>query len=76
MRIEGHTDAIASDAYNQALSERRARSVSAWLTARGIPAARLTTRGVGEAKPVADNRTAEGRQRNRRVEVVIERRAG
>lgn len=75
VRIEGHTDAIASDAYNQALSERRARSVSAWLAARGIPAGRLTARGHGEAKPVADNGTAEGRQRNRRVEVVIERRA-
>jgi OOP family OmpA-OmpF porin len=64
---------VASDDYNQKLSERRAASVQAWLAAKGVEAARLTPRGFGEAKPVADNGTAEGRQRNRRVEVIIEK---
>lgn len=73
VRVEGHTDAIASDRYNQALSERRARAVGAWLAERGVAAGRLTTRGFGEGRPAADNATAAGRQRNRRVEVVIER---
>jgi len=72
-RIEGHTDSVASDDYNQKLSERRAASVQAWLAAKGVEAARLTPRGFGEGKPVADNGTAEGRQRNRRVEVIIEK---
>ena len=54
-------------------SERRAASVQAWLAAKGVEAARLTPRGFGEGKPVADNGTAEGRQRNRRVEVIIEK---
>jgi len=73
VRIEGHTDSVASDEYNQKLSERRAASVQAWLAGKGIEAARLTPRGFGETKPVADNGTAEGRQRNRRVEVIIEK---
>jgi outer membrane protein OmpA-like peptidoglycan-associated protein len=73
VRIEGHTDSVASDDYNQKLSERRAASVRAWLTANGVEGARLTTRGFGKAKPIADNGTAEGRQRNRRVEVIIEK---
>jgi outer membrane protein OmpA-like peptidoglycan-associated protein len=73
VRIEGHTDSVASDDYNQKLSERRAASVRAWLAAKGVEGGRLTPRGFGEAKPVADNGTAEGRQRNRRVEVIIEK---
>lgn len=72
-RVEGHTDAVASDQYNQKLSERRAEAVRAWLAAHGVDKARLTMRGHGESKPVADNATAEGRQRNRRVEVIIEK---
>lgn len=71
VRVEGHTDAIASDAYNQSLSERRAASVVTWLTAHGIERARLASAGFGESKPVATNDTAAGRQQNRRVEVVI-----
>jgi len=73
-RIVGHTDALGSDSYNQALSERRARSVQEWLTANGgagLPA--LQAEGRGEAQPVADNTGDEGRQRNRRVEVLLER---
>lgn len=71
VRVEGHTDSVASDDYNQKLSERRAESVRAWLAAHGAEKGLLTTRGHGEAKPVADNGTADGRQRNRRVEVII-----
>jgi outer membrane protein OmpA-like peptidoglycan-associated protein len=73
VRIEGHTDSVASDDYNQKLSERRAASVRTWLAAKGVEGGRLAPRGFGEAKPVADNGTAEGRQRNRRVEVIIEK---
>jgi outer membrane protein OmpA-like peptidoglycan-associated protein len=67
--IEGHTDNAGGDAYNLALSERRAEAVVDWLTANGIEAARLTPVGKGEAEPVADNATADGRALNRRVEV-------
>lgn len=72
-RIEGHTDSIASDAYNQELSERRAASVVEWLVAHGVAAGRLRSAGLGESRPVADNGTAAGRQQNRRVEVIIAR---
>jgi outer membrane protein OmpA-like peptidoglycan-associated protein len=72
--IEGHTDAKGSAAYNQKLSEHRAESVKRWLVEReGIPADRLTTRGAGASRPVADNSTDAGRQKNRRVEVVIQK---
>ncbi|HZI63736.1 MAG TPA: OmpA family protein [Thermoanaerobaculia bacterium] len=70
-RIEGHTDSIATDSYNLDLSKRRAESVRKWLGSHGVKAARLTAVGQGEAKPVADNSTAAGRQSNRRVEIVI-----
>jgi len=73
VRVEGHTDSVASDDYNLKLSERRAAAVRAWLAGKGVEAARLATRGFGETRPVADNATAEGRQRNRRVEVIIEK---
>lgn len=70
--LEGHTDSKGDDAYNQRLSERRAESVKRWLVEReGIEAARLTPRGWGERRPVASNDDDAGRQRNRRVEVVI-----
>jgi outer membrane protein OmpA-like peptidoglycan-associated protein len=70
--LEGHTDAKGDDTYNQRLSERRAGSVGRWLTERErIDAAKLTARGWGERKPVASNDTDPGRQKNRRVEVVI-----
>ena len=71
VRIEGHTDAIASDDYNQSLSKRRAQSVMDWLSAHGVERTRLASFGFGETKPVAPNDDAAGRQRNRRVEVVI-----
>jgi outer membrane protein OmpA-like peptidoglycan-associated protein len=69
--IEGHTDSVGSDSFNQSLSERRAQAVRVALTSRGIDSGRVTAAGMGETKPVANNATAEGRQRNRRVEVVI-----
>lgn len=73
-RVElfGHTDSKGDDAYNQRLSERRAQSVASWLASKhAVDAARMTTRGLGESKPVADNATDEGRQKNRRVEAIV-----
>ena len=69
--IIGHTDSIGSEEYNQALSERRANSAEEFIEAQGIAGDRVATRGLGEEDPVADNGTEEGRQLNRRVEVVI-----
>jgi outer membrane protein OmpA-like peptidoglycan-associated protein len=70
--LEGHTDSKGDDAYNQRLSLRRAESVKRWLAEReGVAADRFTTRGAGESKPVASNDDDAGRQKNRRVEVVI-----
>lgn len=72
VELEGHTDAKGDDAYNLRLSERRAQSVATWLSSHhGVDAGRLSTRGWGESKPVADNTTDEGRQRNRRVEAIV-----
>jgi len=65
----GHTDSRGSDAYNQKLSERRAAAVKDYLVSKGIPAAKITTIGKGESQPVATNKTAEGRQKNRRVDI-------
>jgi outer membrane protein OmpA-like peptidoglycan-associated protein len=69
--IEGHTDSRGSDDYNEALSERRAQAVADALATRGIPPDNLRTRGRGKAFPVASNDTPEGRQQNRRVEIVF-----
>lgn len=70
--IEGHTDSIGTVSYNQRLSESRARSVADELSHNGVPRSRMTARGLGESQPIADNDSAAGRQRNRRVEVIIE----
>jgi outer membrane protein OmpA-like peptidoglycan-associated protein len=70
LRIEGHTDNQGSASANQTLSEKRAQSVVAWLTAHGVPAARVTAKGFGQTKPVADNSTEDGRAKNRRVELA------
>ena len=72
--VEGHTDSIGTIEYNQKLSESRARSVASELIAQGTPRGRVSTHGYGESRPIASNKTASGRQRNRRVEIVIENR--
>jgi outer membrane protein OmpA-like peptidoglycan-associated protein len=69
--IEGHTDSVGDDAYNQRLSERRAASVSEFLIKQGVQASAITSKGFGETSPVASNDTAAGRQQNRRVELVV-----
>jgi outer membrane protein OmpA-like peptidoglycan-associated protein len=69
--IVGHTDAVGSDDYNQALSERRARSTALYLANRGVATSRLQTVGRGETEPVGSNDTEDGRAKNRRVEVAI-----
>ena len=67
----GHTDSVGSDAYNQKLSVRRAESVKAYLVSKGIEKNRIYTEGKGEKQPVADNKTKEGRAKNRRVEIEV-----
>lgn len=69
--IEGHTDSVGTDEYNQDLSERRAQSVRDYFVHGGIPAGSVDARGFGKAEPVASNETPEGRQQNRRVELVL-----
>ena len=71
IEIVGHTDSTGNHAYNMGLSQRRAQSVANYLTAQGVDASRLSTRGAGPDQPVASNATAEGRAQNRRVEVTL-----
>jgi len=72
VEIEGHTDNVGGDDYNQALSQRRADSVRSFLIQQGISSRRITATGKGEHQPVTDNDSESGRQENRRVEVIIE----
>ena len=67
----GHTDSIGSNAYNMKLSMRRADAIKAYLISKGIEANRIHTEGKGETQPVADNKTKEGRAKNRRVEIEV-----
>ncbi|MNK53274.1 Outer membrane porin F precursor [compost metagenome] len=67
----GHTDSVGTDAYNQKLSVRRADAVKAYLVNKGVESNRVYTEGKGEKQPVADNKTAEGRAKNRRVEIEV-----
>jgi outer membrane protein OmpA-like peptidoglycan-associated protein len=71
LQIEGHTDSVGTDEFNQQLSERRADSVRDFLAQQGLPASSIAARGFGKTQPVASNDTPEGRQRNRRVEIVV-----
>ena len=71
LQIEGHTDSVGSDEFNQQLSERRADTVRDFLAEEGVPVSSITAKGFGKSQPVASNDTAEGRQRNRRVELVV-----
>ena len=69
--VEGHTDSKGTPASNQLLSENRARAVMDYLIARGVPAGSITSVGIGQARPVSDNATSEGRANNRRVEIIV-----
>jgi outer membrane protein OmpA-like peptidoglycan-associated protein len=71
LEIDGYTDSIGSDEYNQTLSDKRSEAVRDYLTSSGVPANNVTSRGFGKADPVADNSTAAGRQLNRRVEMIV-----
>jgi OOP family OmpA-OmpF porin len=70
--VDGHTDAVGSDAYNQKLSERRANAVVQYLTGKGVAAASLSAKGYGESKAVSSNETKDGRAMNRRVELRVQ----
>jgi outer membrane protein OmpA-like peptidoglycan-associated protein len=69
--IEGHTDNVGSDSYNQSLSERRAQSVAQYLRTCGLTDQITGTKGFGESQPIAANTDTEGRDKNRRVEIVV-----
>lgn len=71
VRIEGYTDSLGDDAANQQLSERRAAAVRDELLARGVAAERIEAVGYGETRPIADNGTESGRQKNRRIDIVL-----
>ena len=71
LEVDGHTDSIGSDAYNQQLSEKRAASVRDYLVQQGIPIASVSVQGFGKTQPIATNSTSAGRQQNRRVELVV-----
>lgn len=71
LEIEGHTDSVGSDAYNQSLSEKRAASVRDYLVDNNVSINNVIARGFGKTRPVADNSTAKGRQLNRRVEMIV-----
>jgi outer membrane protein OmpA-like peptidoglycan-associated protein len=71
IELQGHTDSKGSESYNQSLSEKRAATVSGYLTSKGITSSRLTIKGFGETAPKYGNETAEGRSENRRVEFLI-----
>lgn len=71
LAVEGNTDSVGTEAFNQTLSENRAASVRSYLTKEGIPEASTTAQGFGETRPIASNDTADGRQQNRRVELVV-----
>ncbi len=72
VRVEGHTDSVGSDSYNQTLSEERANSVRAFLVNKGYPSEKITAVGMGETSPIADNSTKDGRSQNRRVEFHLQ----
>jgi outer membrane protein OmpA-like peptidoglycan-associated protein len=71
LQIEGYTDSVGSDEFNQLLSERRSDSVRDFLAEQGVPVSSMSAKGFGKTQPVASNDTVEGRQRNRRVELVV-----
>ena len=72
LSVEGHTDSVGNDSYNQTFSERRAETVRSYLVASGVSSDTVTAKGFGVSRPIAPNDTNENRQRNRRVEIIIE----
>ena len=72
VNLSGYTDSIGTEKYNQALSERRANSAKDYITKKGVDSSRVSAQGFGETKPIADNKTAEGRAKNRRVEIKVQ----
>jgi len=71
LEVEGHTDSVGGDELNQRLSEQRAETVRGYLVKQGLEATAVTARGFGKTMPVSDNDTAAGRQKNRRVELIV-----
>ncbi len=71
LNVEGHTDSVGSDEYNQRLSEKRAQAARDYLVSQGVPANSIMSRGFGKTTPIASNDTSQGRQQNRRVEIVV-----
>jgi outer membrane protein OmpA-like peptidoglycan-associated protein len=71
LEVEGHTDSVGSDEFNQQLSEKRGATVRDFLVQQGIALNAVSSRGFGKKMPVASNDTADGRQRNRRVEMIV-----
>jgi OmpA-OmpF porin, OOP family len=69
--LSGHTDSVGTEAYNQRLSERRVNSVRDYVVKKGVDGERMSGQGFGESKPIADNKTKEGRAKNRRVEIKV-----
>ena len=69
VKVEGHTDSVGAKEYNQKLSERRAKSVADYIISKGVDSSRVTTQGFGFSKPIASNKTKEGRAKNRRTEL-------
>ena len=71
LQVEGYTDSTGSDEFNQKLSEQRAETTRSFLIEQGLDESTITAKGFGKANPIADNSTAEGRQKNRRVEIIV-----
>ena len=71
LEVEGHTDSVGREAYNQTLSEQRAQGARDYLVSQGVLANSIVSRGFGSTKPIGSNDTAEGRQSNRRVELIV-----
>jgi OOP family OmpA-OmpF porin len=71
VNLSGHTDSVGTEKYNQGLSERRVKSAQSYLVKKGVAAGRVSGQGFGETKPIADNKTKEGRSKNRRVEIKV-----
>ena len=72
VNFAGYTDNVGTEAYNQALSERRVNSTRDYIVKKGVDGSRISGQGFGESKPIADNKTTDGRAKNRRVEIKVE----